>query len=93
MKSLLCHYIEFLGHDYAEDQGKRCQDCPVGHHRSTHKVGLAVDILIYTPSGGYPHPSAHTIYSQLHDFWDFIDGAERIPGDLNHFSLPWNGVI
>jgi hypothetical protein len=92
MKCLLEHYISFLGIDYAEDQGKRCTDCPVGHPKSTHKVGLAIDILIYGPGMSYPHPSAEEIYSTLHDFWDLIGGAERIKGDLNHFSLPWQGV-
>jgi hypothetical protein len=92
MKCLLEHYIEFLGLHYAEDQGKRCNDCPVGHPRSTHKVGLAMDILIYSPTNHYPHPNAKTIYSLLHDFWDFIGGAERIEDDLNHFSLEWEGV-
>ena len=92
MKSLLTHYILFLGYDYADDQGKRCTDCPVGHPRSTHKSGLAIDILIYSPTGAYPHPDWHTIYSQLHDFWDFIGGAERIDNDLNHFSIEHQGV-
>ena len=92
MKSLLTHYIEFLGHDWAEDQGKRCQDCPVGHPNSTHKAGLAVDIILYGPGGQYPHPSEDSVHSDLHDFWDFIGGAERIPGELNHYSLEWQGV-
>lgn len=92
MKALLCHYIQFLGYDYAEDQGKRCADCLYGHPHSTHKVGLAIDILIYGPGGVYPHPDWEHVYSQLHDFWDFIEGAERIARDLNHFSLEWQGV-
>ena len=71
---------------------KRCQDCPVGHPNSTHKAGLAVDIILYGPGGQYPHPSEDSVHSDLHDFWDFIGGAERIPGDLNHYSLEWQGV-
>ena len=92
MISLLTHYIEFLGYEWADDQGKRCDDCPVGHPRSTHKVGLARDIIIYGPGRAYPHPNWRIVYTQLHDFWDLIGGAERINDDLNHFSIPWQGV-
>jgi len=90
--ALLYHYLEFLGIDYAKDQGKRCKECPVGHTRSTHKVGLAEDILFYGPNGEYPHPDAHNLYVKAHDFWDVIGGAPRIENDLNHFSNEWNGV-
>ncbi|MDB4312037.1 hypothetical protein N9937_01275 [bacterium] len=92
MISLLTHYIEFLGLDWADDMGKRCKECPVGHPKSTHKSGLARDILLYGPAGEYPHPSWESEYNQLHDFWDFIGGAKRIDDDLNHFSLEWQGV-
>lgn len=92
MLCLLLHYIEFLGLDYAVDYVKRCDSCPVGHPNSVHKAALAADVLIYAPGGVYPHPSAASIYSKLHDFWDHIGGAKRIDGDLNHFSLSHNGV-
>ena len=92
MLCLLQHYIEFLGIEYALDEGKRCKDCPNTHPNSVHKVGLGQDVLIYGPGGAYPHPGAAVIYSQLHDFWDFIGGAKRIEDDLNHFSLEWQGV-
>lgn len=92
MIGLLYHYMEILDLDYAKDQGKRCEDCPVGHPKSTHKVGLAEDVLLYGPNGEYPHPEADKVYAKLHDFWDLIGGAERISGDLNHFSVPWKGV-
>lgn len=92
MIGLLYHYMDFLGLLYAKDMGRRCQECPVGHPNSTHKAGLAEDILIYGPGYQYPHPAAHSIYSDLHDFWDMIGGAKRIEDDLNHFSLEHNGV-
>lgn len=92
MIGLLYHYMDFLGILYAKDQGKRCKDCPNTHPRSTHKVGLAEDIIVYGPGYTYPHPSAEQVYNDLHDFWDFIGGAERITDDLNHFSIEHEGV-
>lgn len=92
MKSMLYHYMDFLGLLYAPDQGKRCTDCPNTHPRSTHKVGLAEDIILYGPGFVYPHPSAEALYNQLHDLWDLLGGAPRIIGDLNHFSVEWEGV-
>ena len=92
MKSMLYHYMDFLGLTYACDEGKRCKTCPNTHPKSTHKVGLAEDIIIYGPGRSYPHPGAETIYNQLHDFWDLLGGAKRIKKDLIHFSIEWEGV-
>ena len=92
MLCLLQHYILFLGHDYALDQTKRCKECPIGHPRSTHKSGVAVDILLYSPTGDYPYSQDKIIHNQLHDFWDLLGGAERIENDLNHYSLEHGGV-
>jgi len=92
MLALLLHYIEFLGVDYALDQGKRCKDCHNTHPRSTHKVGLGQDIILYAPGGIYPHPTEKQIHTSLHDFWDLLGGAKRIAADLNHYSLEHNGV-
>lgn len=89
---MLYHYMDFLGLKYAKDMGRRCQECPVGHPNSTHKAGLAEDILLYGEGYAYPHPDAHSLYSHLHDFWDLIGGAERIEDDLNHFSMEHQGV-
>lgn len=92
MLGLLMHYIEYIGIDYALDQGKRCDTCPNTHPKSVHKVGLGQDILLYGPGGSFPHPSADQLYRDLHDFWDFLGGAKRIDNDLNHFSLEHEGV-
>lgn len=91
MWALLEHYILFLGYQYARDEGKRCTDCPNTHPRSTHKVGLGQDYVIYLPGGAVDEDG--TVHAILHDFWDFIGGAERIDGDLGHYSVMWQGVI
>ena len=90
MKRMLIAYGEFLEYNVVEDQGKRCADCPNTHPRSTHKVGLAIDLILYSKDWRYLTADNH--YAQLHLFWDFIGGAERIDGDLNHFSLEHQGV-
>ena len=90
MKRMLNAYGEFLGYNVVEDQGKRCDDCPNTHPRSVHKVGLAIDLILYDDEW---EPIWFTIdFEKLHDFWDFIGGAERITGDLGHFSLEHGGV-
>jgi len=90
--SMLTAYANYLGYDWAFDQGKRCDDCLVGHPRSTHKAGTGQDINLYTPNGAYPHPDDERMHSTLHDMWDLLGGAERIQGDLNHYSDEWQGV-
>ena len=48
MATLLCHYAEFLGYEYSFEYTKRCEDCPIGHPKSTHGVGLALVITSYS---------------------------------------------
>ena len=90
MLSLLILYTEQLGYHVAVDDVKRQSTCTHGHPRSTHRVGLAADLLIYDKDWKYLTDGI--IYSLLHDFWSQIGGARRIKGDLGHFSLPWKGV-
>ena len=87
---MLIAYGEFLDYNVVEDQGKRCDDCPIGHVRSTHKAGVAVDLLLYDDDW-IPIWTTDE-FAKLHDFWDFIGGSERIVGDLGHFSLEHEGV-
>ena len=91
MKRILIAYAELLGYHVAEDEGKRCDDCPNTHPRSTHKVGLAIDLILYDKSWDYI--TEEKDYAKLHDFWDVLGGAKRIEDDLNHFSLKHLGVI
>jgi hypothetical protein len=90
MKRILIAYGELLDFNVVEDQGKRCENCPNTHPRSTHKAGLAIDLILYDDD--WQPMWNETNYARLHDFWDFIGGSERIENDMNHFSLEHEGV-
>jgi len=58
-----------------------------GHKNSCHKLKLAVDINFVVDGvlGG------EDLHERLHDWWDSVGGAKRIPHDLNHYSLEHDG--
>ena len=89
MVALLIQYAHYLGYECAIDYVKRCEDCKVGHERSLHKLGLAMDLHLYLDgeyvTTGLPH-------QDLHDFWDLLGGAKRIHNDANHYSLAHGGM-
>lgn len=61
-----------------------------GIANSLHQLRLAVDFNAFH-DGKYqagPWP-----YDLLHDYWDTLGGARRIPEDLGHFSKEYRGVI
>lgn len=63
-----------------------------GHKLSGHKLKLAIDLNI-TEDGVYLRgDAAKEAHSAIHDFWDALGGAERIPHDLNHYSLEHQGM-
>jgi hypothetical protein len=72
------------------DYVRRCDTCPLGHPRSTHRVGLGADIILYDASGRPLMDGA--AHEPLHDLWDARGGAPRIAADMGHYSLPWEGV-
>ena len=90
----LPYNVKYPQFDYRLAIGEVKRNCEVkgGHDRSTHKVGLAAHLIVYTPDYGYPHPEEETIYRILHIIWSMYGGAELIEGDLNHFSFEWEGV-
>ena len=94
MVARLCLEAERLGYEYALDFVRRCNDCPVGHPRSTHKAGLAVDLHLYKRSidGDLVYIRDWEGHIELHDYWDYMGGSARIGNDANHYSLEWNGV-
>lgn len=57
-----------------------------GHPYSCHKLKLAQDILFF--ENGELTKKGH---ADLHDWWDRQGGAARIPHDMNHYSIEWNG--
>ena len=58
-----------------------------GYPNSCHKLKLAVDInfVVRGQLGGAD------LHARLHDWWDTQGGAERLPHDLNHYSLEHQG--
>lgn len=60
-----------------------------GYRNSCHKLRLAIDINLYLPDGTYLTDGAG--HDTLHEYWTSIGGAKPIPGDLNHYSLEWQG--
>jgi len=89
MQALLIQYAQFLGYECAVDFVKRCEDCMVGHERSLHKLGLAVDLHLYLDGHYISTGASHT---ELHNFWDLLGGAERIDNDMNHYSVAHDGM-
>ena len=89
MVALLIQYAHFLGYECAIDYVKRCDDCGVGHPRSLHKLGLAMDLHLYLDGEYLTNGSPH---ADLHDFWDMLGGARRITNDMNHYSIEHGGV-
>jgi len=78
------------GYEVAIDQAKRCKDCPIGHEKSLHKIGLAVDLLLYR-DGEYLTETSD--YVELGEFWEELGYAWGGRwGDGDHFSLPWEGM-
>ena len=90
MLARLLLHGEQLGYRIALDDVKRQKTCSHGHPKSTHRSGLAGDLILYTASGTVVRKLQP--YLKLHDYWDSIGGSERITGDLGHFSLKHNGV-
>ena len=63
-----------------------------GHKDSCHKLKLAIDLYL-TQDGVFLQGAAATeAHNLVHDWWDDMGGAKRIPGDLNHYSLEHNGM-
>lgn len=60
-----------------------------GHKKSLHLLGLAQDLNIFKDGVYLRDGTGHDIG---HDYWDSIGGAERIKGDLNHYSYPHGGM-
>lgn len=95
---LLMMHIHALGYAMRGEQWLRCQDCPIGHKRSLHKSKLAFDItLAITPARGIrpkvlTGTAAEKAHAEVHDYWDSLGGAKRIPGDLNHYSCARGGM-
>ena len=73
-----------LGDAYRDERafGEYGNTKAYGHPKSTHKVRLACDINLKDDKN----------HERLHDFWDLLGGSPRIAGDMNHYSIEWEGI-
>ena len=90
MLSLLEGFAALHGYELAYDYNKRCQDCPIGHQNSLHKLGLAMDINLYKDGKYLEETEDHLI---LGEFWEYIGGTwgGRFD-DGNHYSIEFRGM-
>lgn len=82
-------YGNTIGYGVAVDYVKRCEGCKVGKKNSCHKVALAADLNIYIEGEYITSSGPHVL---LHNYWDTLGGAERINGDMNHYSFEHQGM-
>ena len=97
MVGQLLRWLDEDGQAYAISYCQRCQDCKIGHPKSLHKLGLAIDLLFYDdPDGDGDHDNYRkdtAAYLRAGLYWESIGGSwgGRF-SDGNHFSLEWQGM-
>lgn len=90
---LYCNLLTFLlgkGYRIRQKHLLRCAGCKVGHDRSLHRIGLAID-LVFMEGDDPIEDSAR--YTEAGEFWEHLGGSwgGRF-GDGGHFSIEHNGV-
>lgn len=81
---------------WAKSQGIRIRmgdvfdsDKDGGHRKdSNHYLKLAADLFIFRKGAKTQDMEAH---KRMHNAWDALGGAPRIPDDMNHYSFEWKG--
>ena len=95
---LLLLHIHAAGYSVRGGHWMRCRNCHTGARRSVHKEKLAVDLNLSLSPSQDERPrfltgrAARLAHSKFHDYWDSLGGAKRINRDLNHYSLPYQGM-
>lgn len=89
MVARLINHGNRLGYEFTGGDLYRDSRCLYGHKNSLHRVRLAIDLNLFKDGVFLADGTGH---DQLHDFWDSIGGAPRIPHDLNHYSLEHEGM-
>lgn len=98
MIMLLMLHLHSLGYSMRPGHWLRCQNCRVGRKNSVHKLKLAFDINLTLSPTLDERPrlltgtAAHKAHTILHNYFDTLGGAPRIPHDLNHYSLSHHGM-
>lgn len=78
-----------LGRGYASEAANAADG---GHRRSLHLYRLAQDYNIFKDGEYLQGEAAEKAHNELHDYWDKLGGAGRIPRDLNHYSFAYGGM-
>ena len=81
-----------LGFELTDGDAYRDPRVPYGHPRSCHKLRLAQDLNVFKDGVYLEDGEAEKAHNQIHDIWDQMGGAKRIPHDLNHYSIEHNGM-
>ena len=63
-----------------------------GHKNSCHKLKLAIDLNLTLDGIYLQGEDAKLAHDECHDFWDGLGGSKRIPSDLNHYSIEYQGM-
>ena len=65
-----------------------------GHRNSCHKLKLAIDAYLTKDGVFLEGMDAEAAHNDIHDWWDEQHEltSERIPHDLNHYSLTHQGM-
>jgi hypothetical protein len=99
MEPLLFLYTQFLGYSIRGGDGFRDprthgefgEKKGYGRKYSCHKLKLARDLNLAKDGIYLEGEAAQIAHEKIHDFWDLLGGAQRIAGDMNHYSLEHNG--
>jgi len=91
MLAMLAIFATFKG--YAINYGEGYDDDGIGHMKgSLHYIKLAQDVNLFKNGVWLDKgPEMMKGHNLLHDLWDLLGGAARIPGDLNHYSIAHEG--
>jgi hypothetical protein len=91
MLGLLFLFADFIGYELTLGEGY--DDDNTGHMPgSTHYIKIGQDLNLFSDKVWLDKgPEMEKGFDLLHDFWDLLGGAKRIEGDLNHFSLEYQG--
>lgn len=90
LASQLVQFAAMLGYEMAFDYCRRCEGCKVGHPRSLHYKGLAIDINLYKDGEYLMSTEDHRIFGE---WWEANGGTwgGRF-NDGNHYSIEHEGM-
>jgi hypothetical protein len=89
MTALLILQAEQLGYRVTFGDAYRDRRAKYGHPKSLHRWRMAIDLNLFRDGVFLEDGTGH---DELHDYWDSIGGAARIPDDLNHYSVAHDGM-